>query len=156
SALYGSIAARIAGIPAKINAVTGLGYIFSSGDRLAKFLRPFIRVLFGSILGGEGSRIIVQNRDDFEMFCEMGFAQARKLHLIAGSGVDTNHFRPCAREARIGAPFRVLLASRLLVDKGVHEFVDASRAFQNDPAIEFVLAGEPDPGNPASISLDLI
>ena len=44
-AVYGSIAARLAGVPARVNAVNGLGYVFTSSDLRARILRPIVRGL---------------------------------------------------------------------------------------------------------------
>ncbi len=38
-AVYGSLAAHFAGVPARINAVAGMGYVFTSDDRKARMLR---------------------------------------------------------------------------------------------------------------------
>ena len=49
-------------------------------------------------------------------------------------------------------PLRVLLAARLLWDKGLAEYVEAARRLRGEGrAIEFLLAGDPDPGNPAAV-----
>jgi glycosyltransferase involved in cell wall biosynthesis len=45
-----------------------------------------------------------------------------------------------------------MLASRLLRDKGVDDFVEAARRLRaRHPSARWVLVGSPDPGNPASI-----
>jgi glycosyltransferase involved in cell wall biosynthesis len=66
--------------------------------------------------------------------------------------VDVERFRP-APLAPEGRPLRVLMAARLVWEKGVREFVDASALLrQQQRNIEFLLAGTPDPGNPRSVS----
>lgn len=64
----------------------------------------------------------------------------------------------CSRfSARTGArdpsqPLRVLLAARLLWDKGIAEYIAAARQLLGEGrAIRFLLAGDPDPGNPAAV-----
>src|SRR5690606_35473335 len=44
-AVYGSLAARMAGVPARVNAVAGMGYVFTSEDAKARALRPLVRGL---------------------------------------------------------------------------------------------------------------
>ncbi len=51
-AVYGSLAARLAGVPARVNAVAGMGYVFASQDRKARLLRPVVRTLLRLALGG--------------------------------------------------------------------------------------------------------
>src|SRR4249919_1351411 len=58
-AVYGSLAARIAGVPARINAVAGMGYVFTSRDARARWLRPLVRGLLRLSLGGHGARLIL-------------------------------------------------------------------------------------------------
>ena len=62
--LYGSIASRLAGRMAVVNAVSGLGYAFTSSDVRAKALRPFLSMLYRLALGHPRSRTIFQNPDD--------------------------------------------------------------------------------------------
>jgi len=151
-AVYGSIAARLEGVPARVNAVAGLGYVFTSNAPRALLLRPVIKRLFRYALDGHGARLILQNPDDVAMFSDAGLVEAQKVRLIPGSGVDRSRFAPLS-----GCPpkdrFRVLLPARLLWDKGLAEYVEASRLLQarGIPA-DFLVAGEPDPGNPAAVS----
>ena len=67
-AVYGALAARAAGVPAVVNAVAGMGYVFASDAMLARTLRPMVKVLMRGTLGGKQSRLILQNPDDAEAF----------------------------------------------------------------------------------------
>ncbi len=150
--VYGAIAAALAGVPARINAVAGLGYVFTNQAPKARVLRPLVRVLMGWAIGAKRSRLVLQNTDDVVAFERARSADSRTIRLIKGSGVDTLRFRPGAEPVLNGPTTRVLLASRLLWDKGIAEYVEAARALRDAAVpIRFVLAGAPDPGNPASI-----
>jgi glycosyltransferase involved in cell wall biosynthesis len=150
-AVYGSIAARLARLPARINAVAGMGYVFSSNDLRARLLRPVVRALMRFALDGHGARLILQNGDDVQMFIRAGLVNEHRVRLIPGSGVDCERFAPGDAVRQPGA-FRVLLPARLLWDKGVREYVEAARELRGTGReIRFMLAGEPDPGNPASV-----
>ncbi|GAB3646139.1 glycosyltransferase family 4 protein [Ramlibacter alkalitolerans] len=161
-AVYGSLAARLAGVPARVNAVAGMGYVFTSGDVKARVLRPVVSSLLRLALGGETARLILQNPDDVALFHRAGLVRADQVRLIPGSGVDCRRFTPKpARESGSGSgkkgAFRVVLPARLLWDKGLREFVEAARLLQSEGrAMEFLLAGEPDPGNPAAASEETI
>lgn len=152
-AVYGSIAARLEGIPARVNAVAGMGYVFISNAPRALILRPIIRSLFRYALGGEGARLILQNPDDVDMFAHARLVKPNLVRLIPGSGVDCSRFIPApmrdrGREGR----FRVVLPARLLWDKGLTEYVRAARLLRDrGEPIDFLLAGQPDPGNPAAV-----
>jgi glycosyltransferase involved in cell wall biosynthesis len=149
-AVYGTIAAMLTGVPARINAVAGLGYVFASNERRARLLRPVVRALMRFALRGRRARLILQNHDDARMFLDHGLIEDARVRVIAGSGVDCNRFVPRTRTRN--DPPRVLLAARLLWEKGVKEYVQASRTLRaQGRRIRFLLAGASDPGNPAAV-----
>lgn len=154
-AVYGSLAARLAGVPARVNAVTGMGYVFTSGDLKARILRPVVSTLMRLALDGPGARLILQNLDDVALFCSAGLVSPERVRLIPGSGVDCERFCPSQDNSNHlpSRNLRVLLPARLLWDKGLREYVEAARLLRaQGRAIDFLLAGEPDSGNPAAAS----
>jgi glycosyltransferase involved in cell wall biosynthesis len=155
-AIYGSLASRLAGCRARVNAVAGMGYVFTSDDRRARLLRPLVRSMMRLSMNGGNSRLILQNADDVELISRAGIFDPERIRLIPGSGVDCRRFGRVSRPAA-GGEFRVLLAARILRDKGVEEYAAASRMLRAEGrAIRFLLAGEPDPGNPASVPRETV
>ncbi|MGO4220341.1 glycosyltransferase family 4 protein [Lysobacter sp. TAF61] len=153
-AVYGAMAARMARIPAVINAVAGMGYVFASDSFKARMLRPIVSTLMRTTLGHGHSRVILQNPDDAQALVDARLVPGDKIRLIRSSGVDTQRFQPTPRDDG-RRTLRVLLAARLLREKGVAEFAEASRLLrQGGRDIEFLLAGTPDPGNPHSITAE--
>lgn len=148
--LYGSLAARFSGVPRVVNALAGLGYIFTSDAPKAQCLRPIVASAFKSLLNRKKSRLILQNDDDRKLFIYNRFINAERIKLIRGSGVDTKVFSLSPESA--GVPI-VMLASRMLLDKGIVEFVEAARRIKSR-GIEarFVLVGDTDIHNPSAIS----
>lgn len=150
-AIYGALAARVAGVPAVVNAVAGMGYVFTSDRFKARALRPIVRTLMRGTLGSGHTRLILQNPDDAEAFMSSRLVPSQMIRVIRSSGVDTRRFRPAANAAD-RRPLRVLLAARLVWEKGIREFVDAAALLKaQGRQIEFLLAGMPDPGNPHSV-----
>ena len=150
-AVYGSLAARLAGVPARVSAVAGMGYVFASQEPKARLLRPVVRTSMRLALSGRNARLILQNPDDVALFDQARLVHSTRIRLIPGSGVDCRRFQPGSR-LEPGSRFRVLLAARLLWDKGVAEYVEAARRLRAEGRdITFLLAGTPDPGNPASV-----
>lgn len=148
--LYGTLAARRAGHPAVVNAITGLGYVYTGTNWRARFLRTGVNALYRRALSYSHQRIIFQNRDDWAVLEDIGAVDPEQAVLIPGSGVDVATFTP-SPEAE-GPPV-VVLPARLLWDKGVEEFVRAARALHaRYPAARFVLVGGVDVGNPAGIT----
>jgi glycosyltransferase involved in cell wall biosynthesis len=151
-AVYGALAARTSAVPAVVNAVAGMGYVFTSNHPKARVLRPVVSELMRRTLAGGNSRIILQNPDDAEAFTGLRLAAPEKIRLIRSSGVDTQRFRPNDRDTAATRPLRVILAARLLWEKGIREYVAAALLLrQQGRHIEFLLAGTPDPGNPGSV-----
>jgi len=152
--IYGSIAALMSSRKHIINALGGLGYVFSSSRLKARILRPVVKLLFSLILRRTESCLIVQNRDDFELFANTFKISPSQIKLVRGSGVDSNFYQKLPEPV---GKFTVTLLARMLVDKGVYEFVQAARICKdNGLDIEFLLVGDPDPMNPASISTNIL
>jgi glycosyltransferase involved in cell wall biosynthesis len=146
--LYGSLAAALAGVPAVVNALAGMGYVFTSSEVKARLLRPLVRTAFHWLLDRGNSRLILQNPDDVAVMTKATVAPERVV-MIRGSGVDTDAF--ILGDEIAGAPVAVMV-SRMLWDKGVGELVDAARLLQRrGVSLRVVLVGSPDPENPASI-----
>lgn len=153
SVVYGSIAAMRARVPARVNAVAGMGYVFTNNALKARFLRPIVRRLMAWVLQGQQARLILQNSDDVAAFSKARLVSDQSVRLIKGSGVDLARFQPSAQNDQAATePTRVVLAARLLWDKGIAEYVAAARHLQAQGlAIRFLLAGAPDSGNPTAI-----
>ncbi len=154
--VYGSLAAMLARVPARVNAVAGMGYVFTNEALKARVLRPLVRGLMRLALNGCGARLILQNKDDMAAFARAGLARPALTRLVMGSGVDLTRFVPVrlgpAGPGWGGKPLRVVLAARLLWDKGVAEYAQAARLLRaKGLPVVFCLAGEPDPGNPAAV-----
>lgn len=147
--LYGSLAAKTVRRARVVNALAGMGWLFTSEKGHARWLKPIVRQALKRLAAS--GLTIVQNPDDRAMLVELGIAAAR-IRLIPGAGVDLDRFRPSVAP---GGPATVVMPTRLLWDKGVGEFVAAARLLRaRRIEARFVLAGEPDPLNPASVSAE--
>lgn len=154
-AIYAGIAGRLAGVKGRVSAVAGLGFVFISDSLKARVLRPVVRTAAWLAFGGANARLIVQNPDDREAFVGRRLVRPDRVHTIPGSGVDLTRFQVSRRVRGDGEPLKVLLAARMLWDKGLAEFVEAARVLKGQGrSIRFLLAGEPDPGNPAACAAE--
>lgn len=150
--LYGSLAARVSGVPAVINTIPGLGYVFMESN--GRLLREAISAVYALALSGRHVRVIFQNPDDRQIFVSRKLVSPERAVVIRGSGVDVYRFVPSPEPS--GIPI-VLLASRLLWDKGVGELVEASRRLRQDGvSCRVVLVGVPDDENPNSIPVAML
>ena len=152
--MYGSIAARFAGIEGVVNALAGLGHVFSDCGVQARLLRIIIQRICKSFL--RPTQVVFQNPEDHQAFLKRGLVDRDASHLIRGSGVDVERFKPRANKNSSDKRY-VLLASRLLWAKGVAEYVEAARLVRRQiPETVFLLAGEADAGNPASVPQEVV
>ena len=147
--LYGGLMGRLVKVPAVVSAITGLGFVFINSGLRAKILRWAIKLFYRCALDHPNSRAIFQNPDDRELFVHSGLLPKNRSTLIRGSGVDMRQFTPSPEPC--GAPL-VVLAARMIWDKGVGEFVKAAYQLRlSGVQARFVLVGEIDYGNPSAI-----
>jgi len=76
-----------------INALTGLGYSFTSNSIRARLTRTAARPALRLLLNRRGITNLVQNADDRAALLTLG-VEASRIALIRGSGVDTDRFAP--------------------------------------------------------------
>lgn len=147
--VYGSLAAGALRGLRVVNAVTGLGYVFTSSGLRARLLRQPLKTALRACLGGRGRAVIAQNSDDRIVLARLLGKSEDEVDLIRGSGVNFDEFAPSPEPP--GSPV-VLFASRMLWSKGVGEFVEAARVLKAErPDARFLLAGAPDSANPESV-----
>ena len=149
--LYGGIVARLERVPAVVSAMAGLGFIFIDQKGIkANFLRRVIKPLFRWALKHPNQTMIFQNPDDRERLLKMTRLSLSQSQLIPGSGIDLS---ACPVLPEPKGPPVVAMASRLLRDKGVFEFVAAARLLrERGVSARFWLIGDPDLANPTTVT----
>lgn len=147
--LLGTLAARIARVPAIVNAFAGLGHLFTADGVKTRVMRSVLRTVLRWTLNIPQMRAIVQNVEDGEELVQAGIVQPEQVKLIRGAGVCTTTFQPQAPSA--GPPV-VLVAARMLWSKGVGQFVEAAQQLKaRGHQARFVLVGRVDEANPNHI-----
>ena len=148
SAVLGSLAAMGQSVSC-VNALTGLGYTYTSDGAKTLLLRPVLSALLRVLLNRPRQTVLVQNPDDRAGLLSLGVV-AERIVTIPGSGVDTDAMQP--RPEPPGA-ITMAFVGRLLADKGIHTLIRAQRLLrQRGIPVELLIAGTPDPANPASVS----
>ena len=160
--VYGAIAARIAGVPLVFGGVTGLGTAFASGGTLRPMLRSSVKLLY-RLATALSDRMTFQTEHDARLLYGES-STGKALVIRGGSSVDLATYnqdsvpepeRESVRNDLGISPdaLVVTMASRLLYDKGVPEYVEAARALRSRRSdAHFVLAGDRDPGNRDSVT----
>ncbi len=146
-AVYGSMAARLAGPRAVVNAFTGFGSAFASPDKHRLTRRVVLNTLKLTLAR---THVIVQNPEDRDLLLTQRLTTPDRMWLIRGSGVNLKRFSP--QDAPATQPLRVLLASRLIRAKGIDAFEAVAGRLRERHHAEFVIAGAADPGNPDTLS----
>src|SRR5579862_5834084 len=148
--VYGSIAAFGRKFP-YVSALTGMGYVFTSATWRTRLLRAILKWLLPALLNRQCDVVLVQNPDDRAALADLGISPKR-ITLIPGSGVDTDALQPLPEP---DGPITYGFAGRLLTDKGIRALV-AAHGIVRDQGLQpnLLIAGNPDPANPASVSLE--
>ncbi len=102
------------------NNVCGLGTVFLHDNFTAKIARSLYKLSF--LLP---NRVFFQNEDDLQLFVDKKLIKERVTDLVPGSGVPLEKFQPSPFERN--EKFTFLMVSRLLYDKGIHEYIEAIR-----------------------------
>lgn len=140
--LWGTLAAKLAGVPGVVNAVNGLGEFFSGGmNRL--LVITMIRVQRW-LLRRDGVRVIFQNHDDKKFYTDNKIIEESQVRYIKGSGVSLTKypFSPEREEGKI----IVMLTARMIVDKGIFTLTQAAEKLRKnyEDKVEFWLVGGTD------------
>lgn len=148
--LYGGFAARLTGIKNCVAAISGLGFIFTTRGWKARFRRLFVTSAYRLALKHKNLKVIFQNPNDRDTLIKAANLRSNQIVMIPGSGVDLSRY--IATPPIAGVPV-VIMAARLLRDKGVYEYIEAAKLLkQKGVSVKFQLAGKPDPDNPLSIT----
>lgn len=152
--LIGGLAARLSPVKGVVFAISGLGHIFVADGYFSTLKRSFVLFLYGIVLKFSNYKIIIQNKTDRSLIEGVFPPVADHVIMIPGSGVDLMAYKPTPLP--FGTPI-ILFVGRLLLTKGIVEFVEASNLLKMD-GVDVVcrVAGATDEGNPACISHDLI
>ncbi|MBP2231385.1 glycosyltransferase involved in cell wall biosynthesis [Azospirillum agricola] len=154
--LLGGLAALAAGVPAVVNALAGLGTVFTHAGKLKpRLVALAVHPLLRRLLNRRNSVLLLQNPDDRRTLERHGLIDGAQVRIIRGSGIDTGHYQ--ALPAPPAPPLVIGCAARLLANKGIAELVEAhGRLRARGLDVELLLAGQPDPASPTSIPQSLL
>ena len=126
--------------------ISGLGYVFISKSLKAKAIKQIVLMIYRVIFFGKNIKVVFQNEDDLNYFVSKRIVSKNKTIIIRGNGLDTNKFKRKKYPGKV----TFLFASRLLIDKGIKEYIEAATSFSNENA-SFIIAGDIDEENPNSL-----
>jgi len=148
--IYGGMLARWHRVHGLVCLMPGLGHLGQVQGLKGGILRCWARWGYRLGLGHRNKRVVFQNPEDQGEFLALGLCNRGEARLIRGSGFDLERFHVVPEPQ--GQPL-VVFASRLLKEKGIHIFVEAARRIRAKGSLaRFALVGDPDPGNPSSVT----
>jgi len=154
SVMYGGLVSLFSRPPAQVHTLAGFGYVSTSAQARARVLRALVRTAFRRLLNRKHSHLVVQNPDDETEIVSGRLFDRSRLHLIRGSGVDSDHF---GRMEEPEGTVTAALVSRLVRSKGVVELADAARILRKRRCdIRIVLVGDPDTENPETVTHEML
>lgn len=148
--IYGSLVSKLTKTNSVLNAVSGLGYIFT--ERESGLTKRIMSSLMKFGFKRQNLALIFQNKEDFRELKDMGvIAPNNEVHFIKGSGVNLQKYKP--GEHPNGDRIKILFPSRMLWDKGVRELREASTLLKNKyyNKMTLILAGMTDGDNKAAV-----
>ena len=152
--LYGSFVSKIVKTPCVVNAISGLGYVFLATGIVAKIRQLLVIFAYRFVFHNNNTKVIFQNPDDKKCFLDFKILKESQIELIRGSGVELSDFQ---NRNESNGTITVVMASRMLWDKGVGEFVEAARLLKKQGVVaNFKLVGDIDLGNPKAINKEEI
>jgi len=152
--IYGTLAARLAKVPRRIAMLEGLGYIYTPLKNNFSFKKKILQYAHGllaSIGYAFADKVLFLNQDDPVDLAKKSFINSKKFKVIGPIGLELSAYP--YTEVVITKPIRFIFIARMLVEKGVYEYLAAARIVKSKyPDTEFVILGGLDSNNPAALS----
>ncbi len=147
--ILGGIIANIMRDTRTIVTITGLGHTFITASRATRFL---VRIAYRvSLLNAK--IVFFQNREDKALFLESSLVSEKRSRIVNGSGVDLEYFKPQSVTLRPNNCIVFLFVGRLIREKGIYEFIEASVRLLNEVSnVKVRLLGDRDELNPSVVT----
>lgn len=150
-AIYGSFAARLAGVRSIVVTITGLGTYFIRDDYVSRLIRHLI-VLQYRLFVPKTAVIFFQNSDDQDELVAYGLFADNEKVITNGSGIDLEEYKlpsiPAISSARESLASElgycienrtiVLFPARGVIEKGLVEFYETARLLSSSFPSRFV------------------
>ncbi len=137
--LWGGLAAKLAGVRGVVNAISGLGVIFS-GEKMSMMAKGILAMLRFSH-NRKRVRVIFQNNEDKMLFLQHHIINPKQAEFIKGSGIDLNEFKYVPEDD--SPKLKIVFAARMVKEKGIVELIEAAERLRGkyEDKLEFWLCG---------------
>ena len=137
--LWGGLAAKLTRVKGVVNAVSGLGVVFSkdSSSLMSKGILQLLRFTHHR----NNIQVIFQNREDEALFIQNHIVKPEQVVFIKGSGVDLKEYQYTPEQD--DKIIKILFTARMVKEKGVNVLIDAAELLRKDyeGKVEFWLCG---------------
>lgn len=152
--IYGTLAAKLAGVPRRIAMLEGLGYIHTPAAEGFSFRKQALQSIHGllcTIGYAFADRVLFLNPDDPIDLVKKSLLSKKKLQVLGPIGLDLDSYPFIPID--LSKPIRFIFIARLLAEKGVFEYLASARLIkQKYSNVEFVVLGGLDLDNPAALT----
>lgn len=123
--LWGSLAARMAGVKNVVSAVSGLGVVFSRGGigRIIPYAFKFTNNI-------KNLRVIFQNEEDKATYLKYNIVNEDQCRFIKGSGINLDDYVYCPEPT--GGRIKIMFTARMIKEKGIEVILEAARILYDD------------------------
>jgi N,N'-diacetylbacillosaminyl-diphospho-undecaprenol alpha-1,3-N-acetylgalactosaminyltransferase len=162
--IYGTYAAKLAGIKHRVCLVAGAGFVFMNDiSRRTGFVKLPVLWMY-KLAMSLACKIWFQNADDLEIFAQKRIIAREKGIVIRSGGINVQEYSPISAtenqlnhlrfELRLPASASCVLmvAARMIWSKGINEFLEAARRlYDSYKEWYFVMVCPRDEGTPDSV-----
>lgn len=164
--IYGTLAAKKAGIPIVLNLVEGLGSFYINNNFKNIIIRNIMERLYKKAFSLSQGCVFV-NTSDPEYMIKNNIIKKEKVKIIKSVGVDTIKFSmdnyteqkllEIKQKLNLENKIVILMVARAIWDKGIREYYEAAKIIKAKcPNVEFLLVGGTDDGNHSNASKDFL
>lgn len=118
--IYGSMVCRLLKIPYAVN-ITGLGTAFQGNGMLKQLVTRMYKIALKKV-----KIVFFENVENRDTFVSAGIIPKNKTHVLAGAGVDLEHFQ-YTEYPESGDCTSFLFIGRVMQEKGIDELFQAMR-----------------------------
>jgi len=150
--IFGTLAAKLAGVKRIYSLLEGLGFCYTAHlkkDSFKKQILKKVQTFLYKLTLPRANKVLFLNRDDYHDLIVQNQITLSDAEVIGGIGVGLNEYAYSLPET---TSLHFGMVSRLLVEKGVREFVQAAKIVKEKyPTVRFSIAGAID-DNPGGIT----
>ncbi len=164
--IYGTLAAKQAGVPILLNLVEGLGSFYVKNTIKNIIIRSIMEKLYKKAFKISNGCVFV-NTSDPEYMLKKKLIKKEKIKIIKSVGVNTEKFSMINYDKEkllnikssldLDNKIIVLMVSRAIWDKGIKEYYDAAEKLKKKYSnLEFLLVGNTDRGNHSCVNEEFL